>query len=84
MAEGEKSLDQLIQLAISVYYNWDITNREKDKRHDLTAAPTRLGPTSPVCDHGGQEGVLLQRILKGGTVWETAPPPTRTLPSLQR
>jgi hypothetical protein len=32
MAEGEKSLDQLIQLAMSIYYNWDITNREKDKR----------------------------------------------------
>jgi hypothetical protein len=41
MAEGEKSLDQLVQLAMSVYYNWDITNREKDKgHHDLIAAPT--------------------------------------------
>jgi hypothetical protein len=47
MAEGEKSLDQLIQLAIS-YYNWDITNREKDKRHDLIAAPTWLVPSSRV------------------------------------
>jgi hypothetical protein len=57
MAEGKKSLDQLIQLAISVYYNWDITNREKDKRHDLIAAPTQLGPTSMVvCYHSGQEG----------------------------
>jgi hypothetical protein len=28
MAEGEKSLDQLIQPAMSVYYNQDITNRE--------------------------------------------------------
>jgi hypothetical protein len=45
MAEGENSLDQLIQLAMSVYYNWDITNREKDKRHhDLFATPTQLGP----------------------------------------
>jgi hypothetical protein len=40
MAEGEKSMDQLIQLAISIHYNWDSTNREKDKRHDLIAAPT--------------------------------------------
>jgi hypothetical protein len=40
MAKGEKSLDQLIQLPISIYYNWDITNREKNKRHDLIAAPT--------------------------------------------
>jgi hypothetical protein len=39
MAEGEKSLDQLLQLAMSSY-NWDITNREKDKRHDLMSAPT--------------------------------------------
>jgi hypothetical protein len=29
MAEGEKSLDQLIQVAISIYYNWDITNKER-------------------------------------------------------
>jgi hypothetical protein len=34
MAEGEKSLDQLIQLAMSVYYNWDITNR---KIRDMTS-----------------------------------------------
>jgi hypothetical protein len=46
VAEGERSLDQLIQLAVSVYYNWDITNRrEKDKgHHDLIAAPSQLGP----------------------------------------
>jgi hypothetical protein len=28
MAEGEKSLDQLMQLAMSVYYNWDVTEKE--------------------------------------------------------
>jgi hypothetical protein len=39
MPKGEKSLDQLIQLAMSIYYNWGITNRGKDKRHDLIAAP---------------------------------------------
>jgi hypothetical protein len=83
MAEGEKSLDQLIQLAISVYYNWDITNREKDKRHDLIAAPTRLGPTSRVCYHSGQEGHFFRECLRG-TAWETGPPPTRTLPSLEK
>jgi hypothetical protein len=34
VAEGEKSLDQLIQLAMSVYYNWNLPKRrEKDKRH---------------------------------------------------
>jgi hypothetical protein len=40
VAEGENSLDQLIQLAISVYYNKDITKREKEERHDLIADPT--------------------------------------------
>jgi hypothetical protein len=29
MAEGEKSLDQLIQLGMSIYYNQDITKRER-------------------------------------------------------
>jgi hypothetical protein len=34
VAEGEKSLDQLIKLAMSVYYNQDLTSRrKKDKRH---------------------------------------------------
>jgi hypothetical protein len=41
MAEGEKSLDQLIQLAMSVYY----TRREKDKRHHDVIAALREGPT---------------------------------------
>jgi hypothetical protein len=63
MAEGEKSLDQLIQLAMSIYYNWDITNRKI--RHDLIAAPTRLGPTSLVCHHGGQEGHFCRECLRG-------------------
>jgi hypothetical protein len=32
VAEGEKSLAQLMQLAMSVYYNWEVTKkREKDK-----------------------------------------------------
>jgi hypothetical protein len=41
-----------MQLAMSVYYNWDITKRkEKDKKHhDLIAAiregPIQLRPTS--------------------------------------
>jgi hypothetical protein len=82
MAEGEKLLDQLIQLAISIYYNQDITNREKDKRYNLIAAPTRLGPTSLVCYHDGQERHFCREYLRG-TAWETDPPPTRTLPFLQ-
>jgi hypothetical protein len=68
MDEGKKSLDQLIQLAMSVHYNWDITNREKDKRHDLIAAPTWLGPTSRVCYHGGQEEHFCRECLRGDSL----------------
>jgi hypothetical protein len=84
VAAGEKSLNQLIQLAMSIYYNWDITKRrEKDKKlHNLSAAlregPTRLGPTSQVCYHCGQEGPLPQGMQKGRAARETAPPPTGT------
>jgi hypothetical protein len=40
VTEGEKSLDQLIQLAMSVYYNRGLTKkRQKDKKnHDLIIA----------------------------------------------
>jgi hypothetical protein len=38
-------LDQLIQLAMSVYYNRDITNRrEKDKKHHGLNAALRKRP----------------------------------------
>jgi hypothetical protein len=83
MAEGEKSLDQLIQLATSIYYNRDITNREKGKRYDLIAAPTQLGPTSQVCYHGGQEGHFCRECLRGDSPGGS-PTLIRTLPSLQR
>jgi hypothetical protein len=74
MAEREKSLDQLIQLAVSVYYNLDITNREKDKRHDLIAAPTRLGIASQVCYHGGQEGHFCREYLGGDSPGDSPTP----------
>jgi hypothetical protein len=64
-------LDQLIQLAISTYCNWDITNREKDKRQDLIAAPTRLGPTAQVCYHGGQEGHFCRECLRGDSLGDS-------------
>jgi hypothetical protein len=52
---------------MSVYYNRDITNREKDKRHhDLLAAPTWLGPASWTCYQGGQEGHSAKDAQKGG------------------
>jgi hypothetical protein len=53
VAEGEKSLDQVIQLAMSVFiamyvclYVRDLTNRrEKDKRHHDLIAILREVPT---------------------------------------
>jgi hypothetical protein len=42
--KGERSLDQLVQLATLVYYNLDLTKkRDKDKKHqDLIAALMEL------------------------------------------
>jgi hypothetical protein len=74
MAEGKTSLDQLIQLAISIYYNWNIINREKNKTHDLIAAPTRLGPTSQVCYHSGKEGHFCRECLRGDSPGDTPAP----------
>jgi hypothetical protein len=46
VAEGEKSLDQLMQLAMSVYYNWDVTKKKgKDRRHHDLIAALRECPT---------------------------------------
>jgi hypothetical protein len=46
VAEGEKSLDQLMQPAMSVYYNWDLTKkREKDKKHHDPITALRECPT---------------------------------------
>jgi hypothetical protein len=46
VADKEKSLDQLMQLAMSVYYNQDVTKRrEKDKRHHDLIAALRDCPT---------------------------------------
>jgi hypothetical protein len=67
-------LDQLIQLAVSIYCNWDITNREKDKRRDLIAAPTRLRPTSQVCYHSGQEGHFCKECLRGDSPGDSPTP----------
>jgi hypothetical protein len=50
VAEGEKSLDQLIQLAMSLYYNRDITKRrEKDKKTPgpHCSSQRRPHPTGP-------------------------------------
>jgi hypothetical protein len=46
VAEDDKMLDQLVQMATSVYYNRDLTKkREKNKRHhDLVAALREFPP----------------------------------------
>jgi hypothetical protein len=84
VAEGEKSLDQLIQLAMSVYYNWDITKERKRQHHDLIAAlregPTRLGPTSQVCYHCGQERHFHRECKKGGQLRRQPCPPPEPCP----
>jgi hypothetical protein len=45
VAEREKSLDQLMQLAMSVYYNWDVTKRKKRIKDTMTSL--QLSGSSP-------------------------------------
>jgi hypothetical protein len=46
VAEGEKSMDQLMQLAMPVYYNWGVTKKkEKDKKHHDLLTALRECPT---------------------------------------
>jgi hypothetical protein len=76
VAEGEKSLDQLMQLAMTVYYNQDVTKKkENDKRHHDLITALRECPTQ-ACYHCGQDG------SKKGTDWETDPVSTGILPPL--
>jgi hypothetical protein len=66
VAEDNKTLDQLVQMATSVYYNQDLTRkREKDRRHhNLVAAlrefPSQQGPNVRTCYYCGQEGHFKQ------------------------
>jgi hypothetical protein len=85
VAEREKSLDPSVQLAMSVYYNWDIT-KERKKTNTMTSlqlsekAPPDWGlhlEFATVVDRRGTS----TGNGKGGTAWETAPPPSGTLPS---
>jgi hypothetical protein len=52
VAEGERSLNQLVQLATSVYYNQDLTKKQdKDKKtpgpyHCAQGVPHLMGPHS--------------------------------------
>jgi hypothetical protein len=46
VAEGEKSLDRLMQVAMPIYYNQDLTKKkEKGKRHHDLIAALRECPT---------------------------------------
>jgi hypothetical protein len=47
VAEGKKSLDQLMQLTMSVYYNQDLTKKKekKDKKHHDLIPALRECPT---------------------------------------
>jgi hypothetical protein len=47
VAKGEKSLDQLVQLATSVYYNWNLTKKRTPGPYLCTqGAPHPMGPHS--------------------------------------
>jgi hypothetical protein len=80
VAEGEKSLDQLLQLATWVYYNWDLTKkRDKDKKHqDLIAAlrelPTCWGPTPRTYYQCGQEGSSVESVKMWGSLGDNPSP----------
>jgi hypothetical protein len=83
VTEAEKSLDQLMQPAMSVYYDWDLTKKkEKDKRHHylITAVRSLHPKLATIVDRRGTSTGNAQK----GTAQETALPPNGTLPSLQR
>jgi hypothetical protein len=80
VAEGEKSLDQLMHLAMSVYYNWDITLKKKKKtRNTMIHCRSQRGPNlTGACILSllplWTGGALPQRMHKRGTTRETARP----------
>jgi hypothetical protein len=72
VTEGEKSLDQLMQLAMSVSYNWDITKkREKDKKDTMTSlqllgsAPPDWGLHPKLATIVGMKGTSAENAQKG-------------------
>jgi hypothetical protein len=93
VAEGEKSLNQVIQLAMSVFilclYVWDLTKGEKKIRDTMASllfserAPPDWGLHPELATMVDRRGISAENAQKGDS-WKTAPPPSRTLPSLQR
>jgi hypothetical protein len=77
VAKGDKMLDQLVQMAISVYYNQDlIKKREKDKSSPPNGD---LMSDLPQC---GQGRHFKQQCPQGGWSWRQPWSPSGTLPSL--
>jgi hypothetical protein len=81
VAEGEKSLDQLMQLAMSVYYNQDVTKKkEKDKRHhdlitSLRECPTRYGGLySELATVVDRRGTATENVQKGDSLGDSTGP----------
>jgi hypothetical protein len=74
------SLDELMQLAMSVYYNQDITKKkEKDRRHHGLITALRECPTQ-ACYHVDRMGTSAENAQKADSLGDR-PASTGTLPS---
>jgi hypothetical protein len=66
-----------MQLAMSVYYNWDVTKKkEKDKKHHyfiaaLSECPTWLGPTLKLATIVDMRGTSVENAQKGDSPGES-------------
>jgi hypothetical protein len=76
MAKRKKSLDQLIQLAMSVYYNWDITTERKIRDMTSLLPPPDWGLHLEFATMVDKKGTSAENAYRG-TAQETAPPPNQ-------
>jgi hypothetical protein len=82
--KGKKSLDQLMQLAMSVYYNQDITKkREKNKKHHdlietLRECPTLQPKLATIVD---RRGISTGNAQKGDSLGDSPGPHQDLTPS---
>jgi hypothetical protein len=77
VGEGERSLDQQVQVSPSVYYNQDLTKkRDKDKKklehYCCTQVPYLMGPHSQDMLPIWKRRTLLKRVSKRDTAQKTA------------